>query len=336
MPIDPILLSDGLLHPTIDVDLMHTQEAMMHADCATMHSMDLEDLRYFLALTRYGTLSSAAERLGVEHTTVRRRVAALETSLGARLFDKTAQGWVLTSKGQRLLPYAQRIESESDNAQSVIGDRKHSPQGTVRIVANDAFGSSVIAPGVARLRQAHTAIDIEMVTTQELLNYGLGEFDIAVTVHRPERRGFKVTHLCDYDYRVYASAQYLATHPPISGPDDLAAQDMVWYVESLIELPEVPSAENIAAIGARIVFRTTNVFGLIEAGAAGVGLALVPSFLAHHDGRLEPVLHREIRVQRSYWLIVPNRLLNTERVSVVCEHLQETARLEHSRLVPPV
>jgi DNA-binding transcriptional LysR family regulator len=302
-----------------------------------MHNMDLEDLRYFLALTRYGTLSLAAERLHVEHTTIRRRVTALETSLGVRLFDKTARGWALTSAGRRLLPYAQHIESESDLAESVVRDHKHTPQGTVRIVAHDGFGSSVIAPGLARLRHTHAAIEVEMVTTQQLLSYGVGEFDIAVTVHRPERRGFTLTHLCDYDFRLYASAQYLDTHPPMNGPDDLSVHDMVWYVESLIDLPpEMPGAEDIPANDARIVFRTTNVFGLIEAAAAGVGLTLAPCFLAHHDDRLEPVLHQDIRVQRSFWVTIPNRLLNTERVAVVCDHLQQTAALERSRLIPPI
>jgi DNA-binding transcriptional LysR family regulator len=211
-----------------------------------MHSMNLEDLRYFLALTRYGTLSLAAKRLGVEHTTIRRRASALERSLGARLFDKTAQGWALTSKGQRLLPYAQRIESESDNAHATVTDRKHSPTGTVRIVASDGFGSSVIAPGLARLRNTHAGIDVEMVTTQELLRYGVGEFDIAVTILRPERSGFKMTRLCDYDFRLYASARYLATHPSTSGPDDLATHDMAWYAESSsIYPPNCPARKTL-------------------------------------------------------------------------------------------
>jgi DNA-binding transcriptional LysR family regulator len=195
----------------------------------------------------------------------------------------------------------------------------------------------VIAPGLARLRHVHAAIDIEVVTRQELLRFGVGDFDIAVTIHRPVRRGLQMTHLCDYDFRLYASAQYLATHPPISGPNDLAAHDMVWYVESLFELPvELPGAEDAAATNARVVFRTTNVFGLLEAAAAGVGLALLPCFLAHHDHRLKPVLHHDIRPRRSFWMTVPSRLLNTERVSVVCDHLRETASLEHSRLIPPV
>ncbi|TQC45391.1 LysR family transcriptional regulator [Rhodococcus sp. WS4] len=298
-----------------------------------MHSVNLEDLRYFLALTRYGKLAVAAQRLGVEHTTIRRRVTALEKDLGSRLFDKTPQGWILTTAGQRLLPYAQRIESESDSAQAAISDRKHSPQGTVRIVATDGFGGAVIAPGLARLRIEHPAIEIELVTSSHLLSYGVGEFDIAVTLHRPERPGFKMMPLCDYDLRLYASSQYLASRPPITTPDDLAAHDIVWFVESLLDLPELQSAEDIAT-KANIVFRTTNLFAQLEAAASGIGLALVPCFLAHYDRRLRPVLHQQVRAQRSFWMVVPTRLLNTERVTAVCEHLTETAHLEHARLVP--
>ncbi|MFC9357494.1 LysR family transcriptional regulator [Rhodococcus sp. NPDC057014] len=298
-----------------------------------MHSVNLEDLRYFLALTRYGKLAVAAQRLGVEHTTIRRRVTALEKDLGTRLFDKTPGGWILTSAGQRLLPYAQRIESESDSAQAAISDRKHSPQGTVRIVATDGFGGTVIAPGLARLRAEHPAIEVELVTTSHLLSYGVGEFDIAVTLHRPERPGFKMMPLCDYDLRLYASPQYLATHPPITDPDDLAAHDIVWFVESLLDLPELQSAEDIAA-KANIVFRTTNLFAQLEAAASGIGLALVPCFLAHYDQRLRPVLHQQVRAQRSFWMVVPARLLNTERVTTVCDHLTDTARRERARLVP--
>lgn len=298
-----------------------------------MHSVNLEDLRYFLALTRYGKLAVAAQRLGVEHTTIRRRVTALEKDLGTRLFDKTPQGWILTAAGQRLLPFAQRIESESDFAQAAISDRKHSPQGTVRIVATDGFGGKVIAPGLARLRTEHPAIEIEMVTTSHLLNYGVGEFDIAVTIHRPERPGFKMIPLCDYDLRLYGSPEYLAGHPSISRSEDLAAHDIVWFVESLLDLPELQSAEDIAA-RANIVFRTTNLFAQVEAAASGVGLALVPCFLAHDDQRLRPILHDQVRAQRSFWMVVPTRLLNTERVTAVCDHLMETARRERHRLIP--
>ncbi|WP_345642258.1 LysR family transcriptional regulator [Streptomyces tremellae] len=299
-----------------------------------MHTMNLDDLRYFLALTRYGRLTLAAERLGVEHTTIRRRVVALEKRLGARLFDKTAGGWTPTAAGQRLLPYAQRIEAESEAARTAVTGREHSPRGTVRIVATDGFGSKIIAPGLARLRAEHPSIEVELVTSSQLLSYAVGEFDIAVTINRPTRPGYQVTRLCDYDLRLYGSRSYLAGRPPLRTPADLARHDLVWFVESLLDLPELRSAEEIAA-QANIVFRTTNLFAQLEGAAGGVGLGLVPCFLAHHDPRMLPVLHEEVRARRTFWMIVPSRLLTTERVSVVCEHLRETARRDRARLIPP-
>lgn len=296
--------------------------------------VNLEDLRYFVALARYGRLATAAERLGVEHTTVRRRVVALERDLGVRLFDKTPSGWALTTAGQQLLPFAMRIEEESDAAQALIGNRKRKPQGTVRIVATDGYGGGVIAPGLADLRREYSEIDVELVTTSNLLSYAVGEFDIAVTLHRPGKSGFAMNELCKYELRLYASPSYLARMPPISKATDLGAHDIVWFVESLLDLPELQSAQDLAT-KANIVFRTTNLFAQVEAAANGIGLALVPCFLAHEDPRLVPVLHHEVSAERSFWMIVPSRLASTGRVAAVCQHLQENARREAHRLVPP-
>lgn len=295
--------------------------------------MNLEALRYFLGLSRYGRLTVAAERLQVEHTTIRRRIAALEQQLGQRLFDKTTRGWTLTPAGMRLLPYAERIESEADAARAAVADDGHSPRGTVRIVATDGFGGSVIAPGLGRLRQAHPGLQVELVTTSHLLDYRVGEFDLAVTIHRPERPGFHSTPLCDYELRLYGSPEYLAAHPRIRTRADLADHDLVWFVASLLDLPELQSAEDIAA-EASVVFRTTNLFAQVEAAAGGVGLGLVPCFLAHRDPRLRPVLHDEVYARRRFWLIAPNRLLRTERIAIMTEHLGETARLAADRLIP--
>jgi DNA-binding transcriptional LysR family regulator len=296
--------------------------------------VNLEDLRYFLELTRYGRLTVAAERMAVEHTTIRRRITALEKQLGQRLFDKTPRGWTPTAAGRRLLPYAQRIEAEADAARGAVTDDGHSPRGTVRIVATDGFGSAVVAPGLARLRRAHPGIHVELVTRLHLLDYGVGEFDLAVTIHRPERPGFRVDHLCDYDLRLYGSPDYLADRPRIREPGDLADHDLVWFVSSLLDLPELQSAEDIAA-QANVVFRTTNLFAQVEAAAGGVGLGLVPCFLADGDERLRPVLHDQVSARRTFWTITPNRLLNTERIAVVAEHLAGTARLAADRLIPP-
>jgi DNA-binding transcriptional LysR family regulator len=301
-----------------------------------MHSVDLGDLRYFLALARYGRLSTAADRLEVEHTTIRRRVSSLEKSVGARLFDKTTSGWTLTIAGQRLLPFATRIEQEADSAQSALTDEQHSLRGTVRILATDGMGSMIVAPAVATLQAKHPGIEVDLVTSSHLLSYSVGEFDIAVTIgDLPERRDFNQTHLCDYELRLYASRTYLDNNPPLSSAEDLAAHKMIWYIDSLLQLPELRDSENqeIAA-AAKIQFRTTNLFAQLEATATGIGLGLLPCFLAHNDPRLLPVLHKEVHPRRSYWMVIPSRLLNVELITFVAGHLFHAVQQQSQRFIP--
>jgi DNA-binding transcriptional LysR family regulator len=298
--------------------------------------VDLGDLRYFLALARYGRLSAAAERLEVEHTTIRRRVTSLEKALGTRLFDKTVTGWALTVAGQRLLPFATRIELEADSAQSALGDEQQSLRGTVRILATDGIGSAVIAPVVAALQQRHESIEVDLVTTSHLLSYAVGEFDIAVTIgDLPERRGFRQTWLCDYELRLYASREYVDAHPRLSTRADLAEHVMIWYIDSLLQLPELRHSDDEEITSQpQVLFRTTSVFAQLEATAAGVGLGLLPCFLAHHDTRLVPVLHDEIHPRRKYWMVVPSRLLNVELISVVAGHLLRSVQAQSERFIP--
>lgn len=298
--------------------------------------MDLGDLRYFLALARYGRLSTAANRLEVEHTTIRRRVTSLEKVVGTRLFDKTVSGWALTMAGQRLLPFATRIEQEADAAQAALAGDQLNVKGTVRIVATDGMGSIMIAPAIASLLDRHPSIEVELITTSHLLDYAVGEFDIAVTIgDLPERKGFHQTQLCDYELRYYASPDYLHANPPIESSADLVAHRMIWFIESLLQLPELRDSENqeIAA-HANIHFRTTNVHAQLEATAAGIGLGLLPCFLAHHDQRLRPVLHDSVHPQRSYWMVIPTRLLNVELVTIVAGHLFRSMQKQPLRFIP--
>lgn len=300
--------------------------------------MDWSDLRYFLALARYGRLAAAAERLQVEHTTVRRRVSSLEKSLGTRLFDNTVNGWTLTVAGQRLLPFATQIEHEAATAEAALGDEQHSLKGTVRVLATEGFGSLVVAPAIATLLAKHPSIEVDLVTTSHILNYAVGEFDIAITIgDLPERRGFHQTHLCEYELRLYANHLYLDTHPDITTPDDLPAHRLVWFIDSLLQLPELRDSEDkeIAA-RAQIHFRTTNLFAQLEATAAGIGLGLLPCFLAHRDPRLTPVLHDDVHPRRSYWMVIPSRLLNTELITVVAGHLFRSVQQLGELFIPSV
>ncbi|MFE1441472.1 LysR family transcriptional regulator [Streptomyces sp. NPDC058739] len=303
----------------------------MHID----QKVNLDDLRYFLALARHGRLVAAGERLGVEHTTVSRRLAALEKAVGHRLFERTRTGWTLTGAGRRLLPHAERIEAEAVLAFSAPDDAGRPVSGLVRIVATDAAGSVLVAPALAPLHARHPGIDLELVTTSALISHHTGQFDVAITLHRPELPRLHARPLGEYVLRLYASPGCLRDREPVRTADDLAGHEMVWYIESLLDLPELRVFHQVSET-ADFAFRSSNVFAQLEAVAAGMGIGLLPAFLAERDPRIVPVLAGELEVARTFWMIVPSALLNVERVRLVYEHLADWFGERTELLHPPL
>nr|WP_040561817.1 LysR family transcriptional regulator [Kineosphaera limosa] len=296
--------------------------------------MNLQDLRYFLALARHGRLVVAAERIGVEHTTVSRRVQALEKAIGVRLFERTKSGWELTDPGRRLLPHAERIEETANDAlDETTGGEATPAAGVVRLVATDGFGSRVVTPALARLHETHPEISIELLTTSQLLSYRVGEFDIALTLQRPRLPRFLTRKLCDYALRLYAAPDYLSTHPPIADLPDLAQHKMIWYIDSLLDLPELRVMHEVIK-APQFALRSSNVFAQVEAAAQGIGIGLLPSFLAEQDPRLVPVLADRVDVRRSQWLLTTTSLANVRRIQIVYQHLLETVPTYADLLIP--
>lgn len=296
---------------------------------------DLSDLQYFLALVRSHRLASAGERLGTDHTTVRRRIRALETAVGQRLFDKTTNGWQLTPSGERLLPHATAIEDEASAALASVTGAEPQITGTVRLLTTDGFGVTVVAPAMSRLHELHPEIKVELVTASRLIHQGVGDFDVAITLNRPSMPGIETHKLGQYALRLYASSAYLERAGQITTTGDLARQDFVWYVQSLLDLPELRSVD-IAADGANIAFRSNNVCAQLEAVAAGIGIGLLPCFMAGNDDRLHPILPAEVEVRRTYWLVLAPTLLQAETVRVVCTYLAQMIKEQRHRLLPPL
>ena len=182
---------------------------------------DWNDLRYFLELSRQGKLRAAA-RLQVDHTTVSRRITALEKQLDVRLFDKSPRGYQLTDAGLRLLPLAEQIETAVEPAvPGIIAGKDARLGGTVRVATPEALGSQVIARRFAEFRREHPDIEIELVAETRRMSLSKREADIAISFSRPESGRLIAWKLCDYRLRLYAARAYLARHAPIAGVEDL-------------------------------------------------------------------------------------------------------------------
>lgn len=260
-----------------------------------------DDLRYLLTVARAGRMVTAAALLGVEHTTVRRRIDRLETALGVRLLDRSADGWSLTAIGREVVHRASVVE---DAVAAVVaaaeGDRGDRVRGTVRLLAPEAFGVLFAAPALARLRVEHPDLEVELVTaTRPVTTRGAG-FDLAVSVGRVRNPRMSSEVLAPYALGLYAAPAYLESHPPIRSLDDLAAHRLVFYVDALVTVPELDLRALLGDV--HVGFGCTSPFAQLEATRAGAGVGLLHAFMADRDAALVRVLPAEVDLRLEFSL----------------------------------
>lgn len=262
---------------------------------------DWNDLKYFLEVARRGKLSAAALRLGVDHTTVARRIAALEEELGIALFARERRSYRLTSEGQRLLAHAERIESGSNALLDAIAPTAAGPVGTMRLATPEAFGSQFLARHAHQFQAHNPGIRLELVAETRTPSLSRREADAAISLSEIKEGRVSSGKIGDYRLRLYAAPSYLQRKPPIVRPGDLKGHHFIWYVDDLLPLPQLKMLDKL--IGApNVVFRTTNVTGQANAAASGLGLALLPCFVADRVPGLTTVLPREVSIIRDLWL----------------------------------
>ncbi len=274
--------------------------------------MDWDDLRHFLALAGAGTLSGAARRLGVDHTTVARRVDALEAALGVRLVDRLARGWRLTPEGEVLAGNAGRVEDE------ILGLERRargaaSVAGTVRLSAPPVLLSRFVAPRLGTLRATHPSIELELIGEPRATSLGRREADIAMRLSRPEDGALVARRLARLAFGLYAAVSYAQRTPP-------AQRVFLGYDDSLGEVAQQRWLERLAA-GRPLVIRANDLATIHEAARAGLGVAALPRFLADPDPALAELETPEPPISREIWLLVHPDLRRSPRVRAVMDGL---------------
>ncbi len=284
--------------------------------------MNWDDLRYALALTKAGSLVRAAKALGVDHTTVARRIDALEAALGQRLFTRTTTGYVLTSEGERLVPELEAVERGA----SAIERRAHAADGaafgTVRVTAGETFGIRYLAPRLARLGQRHPGLEIELVTGGAVLDLARREADVAVRFFKSKSSDLVVRRAGSVAHALYATKTYLSAHPLKKG--DLRGHAILGAAPG----SGVVEAAWLDRIGVRASFVSNMTAALLEAALADAGIAVLPRYLGDADRRLRR-LARADEPEEPIWITVHRDLRQNQRVRVVLDFL--VACLEHDR-----
>lgn len=276
-----------------------------------------EDLLTLLAVARLGKFTAAAHSLGLNHTTVSRRIAALEKAYGERVLVASPDGWELSTAGRELLPVAEDIEAALGR---IDGRSSSALSGTIRVACPQAFALEFATPVLTDLQLKHPGLQIELLTaTQRVRQYRSG-FDIEVVVGRPDAPRSVAKHIRDYRLQLYASQDYIATHTMPSSLEDLASHRIIYYVENTLRVEDLDEAGDALPRGSGY-FRSSSVHAHVLAASRGVGIAILPDFLARYNSRLVQVLPEEFSKQVSYWVSVRHEALRNAGVRSVLEVL---------------
>jgi DNA-binding transcriptional LysR family regulator len=278
--------------------------------------MAWDDFQVFLAVHRTGSHARAGRALGVDPTTIGRRLAALEAELGARLFDRTPAGLTATPSAQALVPRLQRVEAELLAAEQELHGADARIAGPVRITASDGLVNYVLVPALVALRRRHPGLAIELGSETRTLDLSRREADVAVRLVRPKEPALVARKLGTMPFSLYASRAYLEHNGTPRSTAELERHDWIGFEAALDRLPQVTwLRRTVPRLRYAIRANTTAIH--VAACAAGHGLALLPSFIAGHEPDLVPVLPRLAGPTRDVWAVAHTAMRRNARVALI-------------------
>lgn len=294
-----------------------------------MQPLRWNDLQDFVAIARAGQLSRAASGLGVDPTTMGRRLRRLERVLGQTLFEKTREGQVLTEAGERLLAHAETMQRAADR----IEERPRNPHeltGLLRVSVSEGFGAWFLAEHLGDFAERHPALTVDLVASSGFLSPSKRETDMAILLARPRAGPVVSAKLSDYGLRLYAARAYVERH---GAPEDTAAlrgHRLIGYIPDLLYAPELRYLNEIDEALAPGV-RSSSILAQHRLIASGVGLGVLPCFIGDADPTLMRVLPG-IRIQRSFWMVTHQDTRQLQRVRAFKDWLMTLVQERRGRL----
>jgi DNA-binding transcriptional LysR family regulator len=283
--------------------------------------LDWDDLRFMLAVHRTGTLSRAGASLKLNPTTVGRRLATLEKRVGARLFDRTPDGYVLTPEGRELIPHAERMEAEVMALERSITGADQRLAGIVRVTATEMLATRFIAPHLHRFAQKYPEIQLALSCTNRSVSLSRREADVALRLSRPSEPDVVARKLSQIELALYASREYLTRYGKPTAPDrTLSGHRVLMFADSRAFTDENLWFEPRLS-GATVVLRSDSVSSLYSATVGGLGLAMLPRAVADADPLLERIETQSSPEPRTIWQMVHRDLVPNARVKVVRDFL---------------
>ncbi len=285
-------------------------------------SIAWDDMRTVLAIAQAGSLSGAARELGVSHATVFRRLGAIEQRLGVKLFDRGRDGYAPTSAGEDVAEAAGRIEAEVVGVERRVAGRDLLPSGTLRVTTTDTLLNGLLSPIFADFRRSYPEISLEIAVSNVLLSLSRREADLAVrpTQSPPENLvGRRVGSIAQAVYGASAVFARDGETPALEAVDWIGPDETLWYRQLDAWMKE-------QGHDAQCHYRVDSLQGMLAGVRDGIGVAVLPCYLADGDARLVRLSDTLPELANDLWLLTHPDLRRVERIRTFMEFVATAVR----------
>jgi DNA-binding transcriptional LysR family regulator len=294
--------------------------------------VDWDDLKLLLQVSRNPKLAEASARLGQDATTISRRLRKLEQDLGLELFERTRRGHILTPDGLEVARRAEQIEQSAIEIGSLAETGENYPAGRVRLGVTEGLGAGLIAGAMGSFAEKQPRIGLDLIALSGFVSVSKREADMSVLLTRPLTGRLKVRKLTDYVLRLYSTEAYLNAAGAVSALEDLRERMLIGYVDDMIFSPQLRYYDEVLpGLAPRLC--STSIIAQTRMLASGAGIAVLPSFLARNEPGLVPVLHDQVRIERSFWLVIHEDVAALARIQAVTDFLVDLMKKNQKRLM---
>ncbi len=286
--------------------------------------MDWDKLRIFQAVADAGSFTHAGEGLKLSQSAISRQIGALEEQLGVMLFHRHARGLILTEQGELLYRTARDMAAKVNTAEALLRANQDKPAGRLKVHTTVGFGSTWLTVQIHEFIEMYPDIDVSLVLSDNELDLGMREADVAIRMVMPRQPGLIQRHLLTVRSHVYASPSYIQKYGKPKTVDELDKHRLIIFGEDArapVQDVNWLLKEGNADMSRTVVLRVNNVYGIFRAVESGLGIASLPDYLARESTKLETVL-TDLNVRTTdVYFTYPEELRHSKRIAVFRDFL---------------
>ncbi len=279
-----------------------------------------DDLRVFLEVARQGSVHAAAKKLKLDHSTVCRRIGKLESLLAMKLLDRTQRGILVRENVAEVLGHIERMETHANSLEDAIAGSRTDAAQIVRVATMEGLASRYIARRIPLLERFAPNVRIELVSIPQPVDLSRKEADIFLSFFNPRLPGLASRKIAEFALSLYCSEAYARLHGMPASRAELADHIFVDYIEELLAIDAVRWLRE-ALPAPKVAFYSNSIIAQCAAAEAGLGIVMLPTFVAAGVAGLVRLLPEEVSVQRDVWVSVRVEQATLTRISSVVRFL---------------